>query len=231
MSAARLLLIRHGQASFGADDYDQLSDIGETQSRVLGAWLGANDTPPDLIAIGPRQRHRRTAECCIEAAGIDADLLALDGLDELDHVEVLARHRPDLDGADALRAELRANADPHRAFQQLFAAAVARWSGGQHDADYARTWPQFRAATLAAVQTLSEHGAKRIWTFTSGGPIAVITNAVLDAPTAQAFRLSWPLVNTGITELRLGSGPASLITYNSWPHLQTAAHRALVTLR
>lgn len=230
MSARRLLLIRHGQASFGADDYDRLSDTGETQSRVLGTWLAANHTKPDLIAIGPRQRHRRTAELCLQTAGIDAEMLVLDGLDELDHVEVLARHRPDLDDADALRAEMRANADPQRAFQQLFAAAVARWSGGQHDAEYARSWPQFRAATLAALQTLSQHPASRIWAFTSGGPIAVITNAILDAPIAQAFRLSWPLVNTGMTELRVGDR-TSLVTYNNFAHLQTPTHRQLITLR
>lgn len=230
MNARRLLLIRHGQASFGADDYDRLSELGETQSRVLGAWLAANDSKPELVAIGPRQRHRHTAELCLQAAGIDAELRVLDGLDELDHVEVLARHRPDLDGADALRAEMRTHADPQRAFQQLFAAAVSRWSSGRHDAEYARSWPQFRAATLAALQTLAQHPAQRIWAFTSGGPIAVIINAVLEAPIAQAFRLSWPLVNTGMTELRVGDS-TSLITYNSFAHLQTPTHRPLITLR
>ena len=34
-----LLLVRHGQASFGAADYDQLSDRGVEQSRRLGQWL------------------------------------------------------------------------------------------------------------------------------------------------------------------------------------------------
>jgi broad specificity phosphatase PhoE len=33
----QVLLIRHGQASFGADDYDVLSDLGWTQGRALGA--------------------------------------------------------------------------------------------------------------------------------------------------------------------------------------------------
>ncbi len=230
MSAGSLLLIRHGQASFGADEYDRLSDIGQTQSRVLGAWLAANDTPPDVIAIGPRQRHRRTAEICRQAAGFDADLLVLEGLDELDHVEVLARHRPDLADADALRTELRAAADPRRRFQQVFAAAIARWSSGDFDGQYTRSWPQFRAATLAALHALASHRKQRIWAFTSGGPIAVMVNAVLDAPPARALQLSWPLVNTGMTELRLG-GATSLVTYNSWPHLQTTEYRELITLR
>ncbi|MEO5810532.1 MAG: histidine phosphatase family protein [Rhodanobacter sp.] len=231
MSGRRLLLIRHGQASLGADDYDKLSPIGEAQSRLLGAWLAAANAPPDLIAIGPRRRHRRTAELCLQAAGIDTELLVVEGLDELDHVEVLARHRPDLAGAGAMRAELRADPDPRRAFQHLFAAAVARWSGGEHDGDYTRSWPQFRAATLDALRILTAHPVQQIWAFTSGGPIAVMVNAVLDAPPARALQLSWPLVNTSMTELRLGSAATSLLTYNTWPHLQTAEHRGLVTLR
>ena len=32
-------LIRHGQASFGADDYDLLSALGERQARLLGESL------------------------------------------------------------------------------------------------------------------------------------------------------------------------------------------------
>ena len=34
-----LYLVRHGQASFGADDYDQLSDLGRRQSVRLGQYL------------------------------------------------------------------------------------------------------------------------------------------------------------------------------------------------
>jgi len=34
-----VLLVRHGQASFGADDYDVLSETGIEQSRMLGRAL------------------------------------------------------------------------------------------------------------------------------------------------------------------------------------------------
>ncbi|WEN13427.1 histidine phosphatase family protein [Rhodanobacter sp. AS-Z3] len=231
MSERSLLLIRHGQASFGAADYDRLSPLGEEQSRRLGAWLAASGSRPDLIAIGPRERHRRTAEQCLEAAGVDLPLLVLDGLDEFDHHELLARHRPDLDGPDALRAELKQAADPHRAFQQMFADAVARWVDGAHDAEYQLTWPRFRSKVLTALQTLTEQPARTIWAFTSGGPIAVVANALLEAPPAQTFKLSWSLVNTSLTRLRLGRHGATLVTYNAWPHLEQAHADHLVTLR
>lgn len=231
MSARSLLLIRHGQASFGAEDYDRLSPLGEEQSQLLGSWLATCGSPPDLIAIGPRERHRRTAELCLEAAGIDLAPLTLDGLDEVDHHELLARLRPDLSGPGALRAELKQAPDPHRAFQRLFADAVARWVDGAHDAEYQLTWPRFRSNVMSALQTLTEHPARTIWAFTSGGPIAVLANALIEAPVAQAFRLSWPLVNTGLTRLRLGQRGATLITYNAWPHLEHAGNPQLVTLR
>ena len=229
-----LLLIRHGQASFGAADYDQLSPVGEQQSRRLGQWLRDSATPPALIASGTLRRHAQTLQQCVEAAGVDAARLVLPGLDELDHVELLQKHRPDLVGHAALGAELECSDDPQRAFQKIFAAAVARWTGGAHDGDYRRTWPDFRVQALGALQALAERAAADegdIWAFTSGGPIAVIVTELLGAPVARTFALSWPLVNTGLTRVRLGPRQHQLITYNAWPHLPGAAHASLVTHR
>jgi broad specificity phosphatase PhoE len=226
-----LLLIRHGQASFSADDYDQLSPIGEQQSSVLGEWLAACGPQPDLVAMGPRVRHRDTARLCLDAAGSSLQPILLPGLDEVDHHELLARHRPDLAGPGAVRAEMKQADDPHRAFQRLFADAITRWVNGAYDADYSRTWAAFRADVLETLRQLADHPARTIWAFTSGGPIAVIANALLQAPESQTFQLSWPLVNTGVTRLRLGSRGATLVTYNAWPHLERAGNAQLVTLR
>ena len=229
-----LLLIRHGQASFGAADYDRLSPAGEQQSRRLGAWLRDSVEPPALIASGTLRRHAQTLQQCVEAAGVDAARLVLPGLDELDHVELLKRHRPDLASHAALSAELARSDDPQRAFQKIFAAAVARWTGGAHDGDYARTWPDFRAQALAALQALAGRAAADegdIWAFTSGGPIAVIATELLGVPVARTFALSWPLVNTGLTRVRLSPRQHQLVTYNAWPHLAGAAHAGLVTHR
>lgn len=228
---AELLLIRHGQASFSAEDYDQLSPIGERQSVLLGEWLAECGPVPDLVAIGPRLRHRDTAEHCLRAAGVSPPSLLLPGLDEVDHQELLARLRPDLAAPGALRAAMKQSDDPHRAFQRLFVEALDRWSSGAHDAEYSCSWATFRANVLNALQMLAEHPAQTIWAFTSGGPIAVITSALLDTPLSQAFRLSWPLVNTGVTRVRLGSRTSTLVTYNAWPHLERAGDAGLLTLR
>lgn len=226
-----LLLIRHGQASFHAEDYDQLSPLGVQQSSLLGAWFADCGLKPDLVAMGPRTRHRDTALPCLDVAGVLASPITLPGLDEVDHQELLARLRPDLAAPGALRAAMTQAGDPYRSFQQLFVDAIERWTSGEHDADYRRSWNSFRSDVLDALQQLMESSASSIWAFTSGGPITVMVAALLQVPEKKTFDLSWSLVNTGVTKLRLGSRGASLVTYNAWPHLERMRDEQLVTLR
>ncbi|MEQ4546722.1 histidine phosphatase family protein, partial [Nocardioides kribbensis] len=104
-----LLLVRHGQASFGADDYDVLSPTGWEQGRLLGASLAAAGARPTALVRGSMRRHRETLEALVDGAGrgsgdtgtpetpgvtVDA------GWDEFDHLGVVGAH-PDLLGDDA----------------------------------------------------------------------------------------------------------------------------------
>lgn len=226
-----VLLIRHGQASFGAADYDKLSAIGEQQSRQLGQWLKQTGQQPELVVVGSMQRHIRTAELCTEAAGVKAPRLTLEQLDELDHVEIVARYRPDFSSFGAMRAELATSADPQRAFQQLFAAAIDRWTSGAYDDEYTLNWPAFRERVLQGMQRLAAHEARTIWAFTSGGPIGVIVHALIGASVQHPLALSWPLMNTSLTRVALGANRHSLISYNGWPHLELAGDPRLLTQR
>lgn len=225
---SRILLIRHAQASFGEADYDRLSSRGEEQSRLLGAWLAHCGPPPDRVVTGSMQRHRRTAELCL-ASVEPVPVTELPGLDELDHGELLARHRPDLADAQALRDAMRRHADPHRAFQQMFEAAVARWI--THGDDYTESWMAFRTRVLDGFASLQGDPPRTTWVFTSGGPIAVIATALLHAPVNDTFALAWPLFNAGITSVRITPGGATLESFNGVPHLQYPRDPRLITHR
>ena len=226
-----VLLIRHGQASFGTADYDRLSPLGEEQSRRLGRWLKQSGKSPDLVVVGPLRRHAHTADLCVEAAGVAAPRITIAGLDEFDHEQVLARHRPDLASHDALLAELARLENPHRAFQLMFSEAVTRWTSNKFDQEYSRSWTAFRGAVMEGMQVLAAQEARTIWAFTSGGPIAVMVNALVAAPIADAFTLSWPLVNTSTSRVSIGAQRKSLISYNGWPHLEGTDSTDLVTYR
>ncbi|QWP75481.1 histidine phosphatase family protein [Lysobacter sp. K5869] len=237
-----LHLIRHGQAAFGSDDYDRLSELGREQSRLLGAALAPLAGEGDLAICGGMRRHRETAEECLGAmASPQAESAARasgamaptcdERWNEFDHVQILARHRPEYADHARLRADLKAENDPHRAFQTLFAAAMQRWAGGEFDRDYDEPWPAFRARCLAAAQAAADAagGARNVWIFTSGGPIAAITQALLDAPQAQALRLSWTLVNASHTQVHAARGGLRLSTFNGHAHLY--ARDGLITYR
>src|SRR5215212_5206975 len=89
-----VLLVRHGQASWGAEDYDELSPLGEQQSRVLGAALAARGVRPDVVLRGAMKRHRQTAEATAAGAGWAGDIVEDDGWNEFDHRQMLDLHPP-----------------------------------------------------------------------------------------------------------------------------------------
>ena len=232
---ADLYLVRHGQASFGAADYDKLSSLGERQSRLLGDWLATCGLAPEAIATGPQRRQIDTAALCVAAAGgpVRADWLTLDGLGEYDHDTVVARYEPAYADPIAMHAAFARLEHPRRAFHAMYVKAIARWTGGEHDAEYPESWPAFKARAVGGLGRLAALEARSVWAFTSGGPITAIVQHLLGLADARAFEMNWPLVNTGITRLRFsaGTGALTLSTYNAHPHLDRAGDPALITFR
>lgn len=232
-----ILLVRHGQASFGAADYDCLSLLGERQARLLGEWLAHTGQPVDRIALGGLRRHRQSAERFCDGLGsggiVTGDWLFDSAFDEFDHAEVLRRCHPEFADHEALEAFLAGKASPQRAFQQLFSQAVERWRSGRHDADYRETWEAFQHRCVAALRRLAERvGAmQRVVVFTSGGPIGAICQSLLGIPGARILDLHWGLLNTGVTTLYQHSGRLRLGTLNSVAHLDRARDPNLLTYR
>ena len=187
-------LVRHGQASFGAADYDVLSERGQQQAQVLGQALARAQAGFAVVASGDLQRHRQTAQACLE--------------------------------------EMMAQPDPQRAFQAMFEQAVARWVGGAHDADYSESWAAFRARCMQALGSVLDAlpGGSDALVFTSGGPIAAVAQHLLRIPDSDGFRLSWALVNCGVTKLVRGREGVSLSTLNGHAHFE-GRHAGLVTYR
>ena len=131
MNTNAIVLVRHGQASFGADDYDRLSTLGTEQARLLGQWWARLGAAPGTVLRGSLRRHRETATASLDAlqgqGNARADVATPStpqviedaGFDEFDHHEVLARHAPELAAPGALARHLAAQDDPRRAFQQI----------------------------------------------------------------------------------------------------------------
>ena len=216
-----VLLVRHGQASFGADDYDVLSETGIEQSRMLGRALAGQGVTPYAVVHGAMRRQRDTATAVIEGGGWSVTPELDEGWNEFDHVDVVAHA---LAGRDV--------GSDRRAFQRVFDEATARWCGGEHDEEYVESWPAFLArATDALDRAFARDGITVV--VSSGGPIAAVAATLIDvlAPPDEVPRL-WHAFNTvtanaSVTRALEGSTGRRLLSFNEHSHLP----RQLVTYR
>jgi broad specificity phosphatase PhoE len=200
----QILVVRHGQASFGADDYDVLSDLGEEQARVLGRALAG--LTPDLVVHGSLVRQRRTAQLAAEAAGWTAPLRVdprWNELESLSQFAVVSGDTPDISDRDA--------------FQEWYEAAMERWAGGEHDHDYTESYAGFTDRSNAALAALADEGT--VVAVSSGGPIAAIATVLLNGGVATYRRLLPGVVNTGITRVISGRRGLTLLSLNEHQHL------------
>ena len=211
----RLLLVRHGQASWGSDDYDVLSPLGHRQGKALGEIWRQRGVVPDRVVIGGMRRHRETAE-----AAAMSDLVIDEEWNEFDHDGVLAK-LPVPDAASTDRAT----------FQRWFEASTDRWTSGSHD-DYDESFAGFAARVERALARASSYDGLTA-VFTSGGPIAWVAAALLaDAPGVRAqlwSRLNPVCVNTGVTHVVSGRRGRTLVSFNEHTHLE--GHPDLLTYR
>ena len=211
-----ILLVRHGQASWGAADYDQLSALGEEQSRVLGATLAARGVNPDLLLVGAMKRHRQTAEAAVEGAGwTGTELEVDDGWNEFDHQQMMSRHPIGLPEGHELT---------HEEFQRWFEAATLRWTGGEHAEDYDEPFDAFEQRVDAALRRVGERLGRKetAVVFTSGGPISWATASLLGQG-AELWRTFNPVcVNASVTKVVLGRRGSTLVSFNDHSHLELA---------
>jgi broad specificity phosphatase PhoE len=228
---AEIYLVRHGQASFGADNYDQLSSRGQKQSLLTGQKY-TRCVKPCLVFTGQHKRHQQTLDGFKQGLDVvDVDLPAewqspqvMSGFNEFDHEQVLFRAYPDLADKKALALELAKHEKPQSHFHYLFQKAVERWISGQFDTEYDESWVSFQqrckdALSHVKAQVLAAEGVSQAWVFTSGGPVAAVAQAVMGLSDGATFELNENLANTGVTRLLFSGSKVSVSYLNSIGHL------------
>jgi broad specificity phosphatase PhoE len=151
---------------------------------------------------------------------------------EYDHQDVLRVYDPRYADPAIMRAELAASNAPRRRFQEIFVASMDRWVSGQHDAEYAESWPSFRMRVNSALARLTTSLAKSrgALVFTSGGPIAAVCCALLNLSGQDALSLNSKLANASVTKLLCNGKAVHLSTLNEHAHFE-GAEAALITYR
>ena len=233
-----IYLIRHGQASFGAEDYDCLSNLGIKQSRILGQSLSRLNHRFHAIYQGSLKRHIRTADevlrCFSEAGHTLPEPIICDDFNEYDaiavwqhHISVLTTQKP------AITNDLKQIKTDYAAFQRIFEQVTESWISGKNDSDGCPRWTDFKARVIHGLHALIErHGSgKDIAVFTSGGTISVILQHALDLSNRKTIELSWQIMNASISRIRYGGNKITVSGFNDIGHLERSGNRELLTWR
>ena len=233
-----IYLIRHGQASFGADDYDVLSAVGIRQAEVLGKHLADLGLSFDRCLAGDLRRQQDTARIALQqcdATGLLVPPLETDAaFNEFDADAVIRALLPGLLPEEPEALHILRNAAQNRGeFQRLFALIIERWLSGQHDTPELESWLGFVARVEGGLRRILEQAdnSQKIAVFTSGGTITALLHLITHIPAREAFELNWQIVNTSLNQLKFRGREVALASFNSQAHLQLMKAPELITFR
>ena len=205
---AELLVIRHGQASFGQDDYDVLSDLGHRQSQAVGALLRQMDWVPDRLVTGTLRRQKET----LVSMGFDQAPEEHAGFNEYDFGDLLnARFKGSV--PDMVKGDRKTH---FRALRET----VFEWQDAAFDGA-AETFAAFTNRIEAARAFACDTDAKRVLVISSGGVIGQLTRAALGADKRHMMELNLQIKNTAMTRFMFKGGRFSLHEFNATPHFMT----------
>jgi broad specificity phosphatase PhoE len=246
-----ILLARHGQASFGQENYDQLSELGGIQAQMLGHHYANTQRRVDAIFTGNLVRQQDSARHFWEhyqpfihankgdgtptVSAIDfdePDSYILPKFDEFNHKDVFIKSADTFGSRADISAEIAKSEAPATRLAELFDQAMQRWHAGDNDQDYIESWPEFNDRAQQALEqvrtkiaSMSLDQDSTVLVFTSGGVIAAITAQLLHQGSQTAYQLNKSLVNTGVTSITLKNQSSRLLSLNEYSHLFSEGKR------
>jgi broad specificity phosphatase PhoE len=233
-----IYMIRHGQASFGKEDYDQLSPLGKKQARILAEHFLNIGFQPDALYSGTMARQTSTAQEVISvyraAHRTVPRLEMLGGFDEYDTAAILKALFPAMVKDDpSLSDELPKMYASKDSFKRVFEAAMLRWVADDFCTPNIESWEGLKARVAGALQLIMErHGrGKTLAVFTSGGAIAASLAHVLGISGDRAIRLNWQMVNSSVSRFMYNEERITLAGFNTMAHLELAGDPSLITYR
>lgn len=208
-----LYLVRHGQASFGAADYDQLSPLGQQQSRLLGQYFKRQGITFSTALTGTLKRHAQTYNGLCDGMGTALPALALPSLNEyLPEAVIAAIHPQPLAKPDT--------PETYRQHFRLLRDGLSAWMTGKAQPVGMPTYAEFGQGIGRALEHVRSQCGGNVLLASSGGPIACAVAQVLGCGPETTIELNFRLRNSAVSELVFNPKRLSLLSFNTLPHLQ-----------
>ena len=228
-----LLLIRHAQASFLADDYDNLSPHGLKQSTVLGEYLADKGYQFDALYAGTLKRQLQTCEqvqtvfqnrgLTIPEVKIVPELNEYEAMGSMeDYERQLSKYHPQF---KEWFAEMKAKPS-HKTKMKMVVTYLNLWATGTLGFELpsgVQTFQDFRQTAEAGLRKvmLGNEKGKTIAAFSSGGCIAAMLGKIIGVPDpGKVMGFNLVMLNTAISEILFSGSRLSMKTFNGLPHLQ-----------
>lgn len=235
---SELLMVRHGQASFGEKDYDRLSPAGINQAKLLARHLLNTGQTFDAVYCGTMERQKNTAkeltECFLNARIPVPDPVVSADFDEYDSFSVwnslvkpMLKENPDF--SEAIKT---AHTDK-KSFQKVFEAVMFRWVSEEYDLKGLPSWAGFKRKVTGGISKITDKhlSGKKVIVFTSGGPVSAAVQFALGLSDYKTIELSWQVINSSVTRFKYGSKGIMLSGFNDITHITMENDSSLITYR
>jgi broad specificity phosphatase PhoE len=218
----QLYLVRHGQASLGADDYDQLSPLGAQQSQRLGEHWRAQGLQFDAVITGTLKRHAQTLHGIQQGLGSSHEALLWPGLNEYDSEAVIRTIQ---------KGPLTKPTTPegYREHFRLLRDGLTQWMAGVVSPQGMPSYVDFVQGVSSALDHVRQNHDGNVLLVSSGGPIATAVAQVLQLSPETSIELNLRIRNSAVSEFSFNPKRHSLISFNSITHLESPTHKGWIT--
>ena len=217
-----LYLVRHGQASFGADDYDVLSPLGQQQSLRLGEYFRFKGLTFDAALTGTLKRQLQTYAGICRGMGAEPAASPWPGLNEYDSHAVISAIHPH-------KLEKPTSPEMYRDHFRLLKDGLAQWMAGVVSPSGMPSYADFVAGVTSALDHVRKNCSGNVLLVSSGGPIATAVGHVLGTSPETTIELNLRIRNCSVTEFAFTPKRHMLVTYNTLPHLDAPEHASWIT--
>ena len=220
---ATIYLIRHGQASFGADDYDKLSDLGCRQARVVGEYLRDCEIIFDAVYSGDLSRQRNTARLALASQPGEVPHHIDSRFNEIQNDEQLKYLLPEVVKSNpAIKALVERGLSSSKDYQKVIDAVFNYWVSPQCGDSRIQSWADYSSGTRQALAEVmqAQGGGKTLGIFTSGGTIATLVAQVLGLTGEETYQFYEPIFNCSVSQLFYNGSKVSLSYFNDRSFLQ-----------
>jgi broad specificity phosphatase PhoE len=220
-----IYVVRHGQAAFGTEHYDRLTEIGFNQARLLGAHFSRRKVKFDAVYTGTLRRQIETADAILEShPELDPSAREIiPGLDEYKPEAILTAFMGKPFETSASAGAARRDPLVIREHFRLLREALIAWAEDRTQPQDMMPFGQFQEAAVGAlVQARQRHPDGHVLVVSSGGAIGAMVSQVLNAPPATAVELNLRIRNSSLTEFASTPRRHHLVSFNGLTHLEVA---------